>query len=132
MLELDGPSRGSRECGLRGGGTGENLLDVDANDELLESIRARFSGSRLAIVAVLVVVVVVLPAAALSQSSAIETNSQSAPSHNLSSLVIFEAIFLNPIDVPEMRLKRIPFKESLGSLHTSISHWTSESVYGSP
>jgi len=41
-------------------------------------------------------------------------------------------MFLNPIEVPEIRLNRTPFKDSLGSLQTSISHWTRESVLGSP
>ncbi|KAE9528616.1 hypothetical protein AGLY_012191 [Aphis glycines] len=41
-------------------------------------------------------------------------------------------MFLNPMDVPDMRLNRTPFSDNLGSLHTSISHWTSESVFGSP
>ena len=68
----------------------------------------------------------------LFSSSATETNSTSAPSHNFSSLVIFEAIFLKPIEVPEIRLNRIPFNDNRGSLQTSISHCTSESVYGSP
>lgn len=52
--------------------------------------------------------------------------------HNLSSLAIFEAIFLKPIDVPEMRLNLTPLSDNLGSLHTSISHCTRESVLGSP
>lgn len=51
---------------------------------------------------------------------------------SLSSFAIFEAMFLNPMEVPEIRLKRTPFNESLGSLQTSISHWTRESVLGSP
>lgn len=53
-------------------------------------------------------------------------------SHSFSSLAILDAIFLKPIDVPEMRLNRTPFRDSRGSLHTSISHWTKESVFGSP
>ena len=44
--------------------------------------------------------------------------SETAGSHSFSSLAILEAIFLNPIDVPEMRLKRTPFRERRGSLHT--------------
>lgn len=43
-------------------------------------------------------------------------------SQSFKSLAIFDAIFLNPIDVPDMRLKRTPFSDNLGSLHTSISH----------
>lgn len=43
-------------------------------------------------------------------------------SQSFKSLAIFEAIFLNPIDVPDIRLKRTPFSDNLGSLHTSISH----------
>jgi len=53
-------------------------------------------------------------------------------SQSFRSLAIFDAMFLNPMDVPDMRLNRTPFSDSLGSLHTSISHWTSESVFGSP
>lgn len=53
-------------------------------------------------------------------------------SHSLSSFAIFDAMFLKPIDVPDIRLNRTPFKDSRGSLHTSISHCTSESVLGSP
>lgn len=34
--------------------------------------------------------------------------------------------------LPEMRLNRTPFKDNRGSLHTSISHWTRESLFGSP
>lgn len=56
----------------------------------------------------------------------------STGSHSFNSFAIFDAMFLNPIDVPEIRLKRTPFNESRGSLQTSISHWTSESVFGSP
>jgi len=52
--------------------------------------------------------------------------------YNFSSLATLEAMFLNPIEVPEIRLKRTPFRESRGSLQTSISHWTRESVFGSP
>ena len=52
--------------------------------------------------------------------------------YNLSSFAILDAISLNPIDVPEILLNLTPFSESLGSLHTSISHWTSVSVLGSP
>ena len=44
--------------------------------------------------------------------------SEATGSHSFSSLAILEAIFLNPIDVPEMRLKRTPFRERRGSLHT--------------
>lgn len=54
----------------------------------------------------------------LYQSASEVESSETAGSHSFSSLAIFEAIFLNPIDVPEMRLKRTPFKESRGSLHT--------------
>lgn len=43
-------------------------------------------------------------------------------SQSFKSFAIFEAMFLNPIDVPDIRLKRTPFNESLGNLHTSISH----------
>lgn len=53
-------------------------------------------------------------------------------SQSFNSLAIFEAIFLKPIDVPDILLKRTPFNESRGNLHTSISHWTSESAFGSP
>ncbi|KAK7602322.1 hypothetical protein V9T40_007911 [Parthenolecanium corni] len=53
-------------------------------------------------------------------------------SQSFSSLAILEAIFLKPIDVPDILLKRTPLSESRGNLHTSISHWTSESVFGSP
>lgn len=56
----------------------------------------------------------------------------STGSHSFSSLAILEAIFLKPMDVPEMRLKRTPFSDRRGSLHTSISHCTRESVFGSP
>jgi hypothetical protein len=52
--------------------------------------------------------------------------------HNLSSLAILLAIFLNPIDVPDIRLNRTPFNDRRGNLHTSISHDTTESVFGSP
>lgn len=53
-------------------------------------------------------------------------------SHSFSSFAILLAIFLKPIDVPEMRLKRTPFKERRGSLQTSISHCTLLSVAESP
>lgn len=53
-------------------------------------------------------------------------------SQSFNSLAIFEAIFLKPIDVPDIRLKRTPFNDKRGSLHTSISHCTNESVFGSP
>lgn len=53
-------------------------------------------------------------------------------SHSFSSLAILEAMFLKPMDVPEMRLKRTPLSDKRGNLHTSISHCTSESVFGSP
>lgn len=53
-------------------------------------------------------------------------------SHSFSSLAILEAMFLKPMDVPEMRLKRTPLSDKRGNLHTSISHCTSESVLGSP
>jgi len=52
--------------------------------------------------------------------------------YNLSSLAILDAIFLNPIEVPEIRLNLTPFNESRGSLHTSISHCTRLSDWGSP
>jgi hypothetical protein len=52
--------------------------------------------------------------------------------HNLSSLAILLAIFLKPIDVPDIRLNRTPFNDRRGNLHTSISHDTTESVFGSP
>ena len=52
--------------------------------------------------------------------------------YNLSSFAILDAISLNPIDVPEILLNLTPLRESLGSLQTSISHWTSVSVFGSP
>lgn len=55
-----------------------------------------------------------------------------ADSHSLSSFAILLAIFLKPIDVPEIRLNRTPFRESRGSLHTSISHCTWLSVAASP
>jgi hypothetical protein len=47
-------------------------------------------------------------------------------------LAILLAIFLNPIDVPDIRLNRTPFNDRRGNLHTSISHDTTESVFGSP
>jgi len=52
--------------------------------------------------------------------------------HNLSSLAILLAIFLKPIDVPDIRLNRTPFNDKRGNLHTSISHETTESVVASP
>jgi len=52
--------------------------------------------------------------------------------HNLSSLAILLAIFLKPMDVPDIRLNRTPFNDKRGNLHTSISHDTTESVFGSP
>lgn len=55
-----------------------------------------------------------------------------ADSHSLSSFAILLAIFLKPIDVPEIRLNRTPFRESRGSLQTSISHCTWLSVAASP
>lgn len=51
---------------------------------------------------------------------------------SFNSLAIFEAMFLKPMDVPEILLKRTPFRERRGSLHTSISHCTKLSVLGSP
>lgn len=45
-------------------------------------------------------------------------------SHSLSSFAILLAIFLNPIDVPSMRLNLTPFNDKRGNLHTSISHCT--------
>lgn len=73
-------------------------------------------------------------------------------SHRRRSNAMRDAMFLKPILVPailkiklyllvvhniekylpEMRLKRTPFKERRGNLQTSISHWTNESVLGSP
>ena len=53
-------------------------------------------------------------------------------SHSLSSFAILLAMFLKPIDVPEIRLNRTPFRESRGSLQTSISHCTWLSVAASP
>lgn len=53
-------------------------------------------------------------------------------SHSLSSLAILDAMFLKPMLVPDIRLKRTPLSERRGSLHTSISHWTRESALGSP
>jgi len=41
-------------------------------------------------------------------------------------------MFLNPTHVPEIRLNRIPWRESRGSLHTSMSHVTSVSPLESP
>jgi hypothetical protein len=35
-------------------------------------------------------------------------------------------------NLPEIRLKRTPLSDSRGNLQTSISHCTSESVFGSP
>lgn len=85
-----------------------------------------------------------------------------APSHRRRSYAIFDAIFLKPILVPirkyvlhwlgsrdwdvwnvdflfgfhwylpEILLNRTPFKDNRGNLHTSISHWTNESLFGSP
>lgn len=52
--------------------------------------------------------------------------------YSFSSFAILDAMFLKPIEVPEIRLKRTPLRDNLGSLQTSISHWTSESVLGSP
>ncbi len=37
---------------------------------------------------------------------------------SLSSLAILEAMFLKPMEVPEMRLKRTPFRDRRGSLQT--------------
>ena len=48
---------------------------------------------------------------------------------NLKCYFIF---FSLPIEVPDILLKRTPFKDNRGNLHTSISHWTNESVLGSP
>lgn len=64
--------------------------------------------------------------------AAIQPSSTLTWHHSLSSLAIFEAMFLNPIEVPEIRLNRTPLRESLGSLQTSISHCTKLSVLGSP
>ena len=44
--------------------------------------------------------------------------------HSFNSLATLEAMFLKLIDVPAMRLKRTPFRDNRGSLHTSISHCT--------
>lgn len=44
--------------------------------------------------------------------------------HNCNSFEIRDAICLKAIELPEMRLNLTPFSESLGSLQTSISHWT--------
>ena len=52
--------------------------------------------------------------------------------HNLSSFAILLAMFLKPIDVPDIRLNRTPFNDRRGNLHTSISQDTTESVFGSP
>jgi hypothetical protein len=43
-------------------------------------------------------------------------------SHRRRSYAIFDAIFLNPMLVPEIRLNRTPFSDNRGNLHTSISH----------
>lgn len=67
-----------------------------------------------------------------SRKTYVFNNRFSVCSQSFKSLAIFEAMFLNPIEVPDMRLKRTPFRDSRGNLHTSISHWTSESVFGSP
>lgn len=53
-------------------------------------------------------------------------------SHSFSSFAILLAIFLKPMLVPEILLNRTPFRDSRGSLHTSISHWTKLSAFGSP
>ena len=45
---------------------------------------------------------------------------KSAQSFN--SFAILEAISLNPMEVPDILLNRTPFNDSLGNLHTSISH----------
>jgi len=58
------------------------------------------------------------------------TDSSSLYSFN--SLAILLAMFLKPIDVPDILLNLTPLRLSLGSLQTSISHWTNESVLGSP
>jgi len=52
--------------------------------------------------------------------------------YSFSSFAILDAMFLKPMEVPEIRLKRTPLSDSLGSLQTSISHCTRESVLGSP
>ena len=52
--------------------------------------------------------------------------------HNFSSLAILLAIFLKPMDVPDIRLNRTPFNDSRGNLQTSISQETTDSVLGSP
>lgn len=53
-------------------------------------------------------------------------------SHRRRSYAILLAIFLKPMLVPEIRLNLTPLRESRGSLQTSISHCTNESVLGSP
>lgn len=53
-------------------------------------------------------------------------------SHSRRSYAIFDAMFLKPMLVPEMRLNRTPLRDSRGNLQTSISHCTRESVFGSP
>lgn len=53
-------------------------------------------------------------------------------SHSRKSNAMRDAIFLKPMLVPEMRLKRTPLSDKRGNLHTSISHCTKESVLGSP
>lgn len=53
-------------------------------------------------------------------------------SHSFNSLAIFDAIFLKPMLVPDILLKRTPLSERRGSLHTSISHCTRLSALGSP
>lgn len=58
--------------------------------------------------------------------------SQCVGDQRFSSCAILEAMFLKPMEVPEIRLKRTPFRLSRGSLQISISHWTSESALGSP
>lgn len=45
-----------------------------------------------------------------------------AGSHSLSSFAILEAMFLNPILVPDILLNLTPFSDNRGSLQTSISH----------
>lgn len=52
--------------------------------------------------------------------------------YSFNSLAILEAMFLKAMDVPDIRLKRTPFRDSLGSLHTSISHCTRFSACPSP
>lgn len=67
-----------------------------------------------------------------TQLTRVREREKRSRNHNFSSLAILLAMFLKPIDVPDMRLNRTPFKDKRGNLHTSISHETTESVLGSP